>query len=151
MKSFTVVLSLFLLILSASCKQGGDAKAGTSGVTAARTAGDAQADRVEVISFYGTHRCVSCIAMEANSQYTVETYFKDDPRVQFKTVNVDDEKNYDIAEKFEAAGTALFINVVKDGREKHIDLTDFGFTHYEDKAKFASQLRDKIKAELAQL
>ncbi len=86
--------------------------------------------KIEVIDFYGTHRCVTCEAIEANAKYTVETYFQNElkaGKVEFKTVNVDEEKNYDIAERFEATGTALFINVIKDGKEEHIDLTNFAF------------------------
>ena len=88
------------------------------------------ATKIEVIDFYGTHRCVTCEAIEANAKYTVETFFQEavkEGKVEFKTVNVDDEKNYDMAEKFEATGTALFINVIKDGKEQHIDLTNFAF------------------------
>jgi len=110
--------------------------------------------KIEVIDFYGAHRCVTCEAIEANAKYTVETYFQDEVeagKVEFKTVNVDDETNYDIAERFEAAGTALFINVIKDGKEQHIDLTNFAFAKGRDKEAFSAELKEKIDAQLKTL
>ncbi len=68
-----------------------------------------KSDQIEVIDFYGTHRCISCKAIEANAKYTVETYFANEPKVVCRTVNVDNDKNYEIAERFEATGTALFL------------------------------------------
>lgn len=110
--------------------------------------------KIEVIDFYGTHRCYTCEAIEANSKYTVETFFQEavkEGKVEFKTVNVDDEKNYDIAERFEATGTALFINVIKDGKEQHIDLTNFAFAKGNDKEAFSTELKEKISEQLKTL
>lgn len=111
-------------------------------------------NRVEVIDFYGTHRCVTCEAIEANAKYTVEHLFADEVEngtVIFKTILVDDESNYDVAERFEATGTALFLNVIKDGKETHIDLTDFGFSKGKDKELFSAELKTRIKTELKKL
>jgi hypothetical protein len=112
------------------------------------------ATKIEVIDFYGTHRCVTCEAIEANAKYTIETYFQDEVKagkVEFKTVNVDEEVNYKMAERFEASGTALFINVIKDGKEKHIDLTNFAFAKGRDKEAFSAELKEKIKEQLKTL
>ena len=111
-------------------------------------------NKIEVIDFYGTHRCVTCKAIEANAKYTVDTYFAGEQKkgtVVFKTVNVDDEKNYKIAENFEASGTALFLNVIKDGKETHIDLTDFGFSKGRDQGLFSKELKNRIETELTKL
>ena len=110
--------------------------------------------KIEVIDFYGTHRCVTCEAIEANAKYTIETYFQDavkNGKLEFKTINVDEEKNYDIAEKFEATGTALFINVIKDGKEQHIDLTNFAFAKGRDQEAFSTELKEKINEHLKML
>jgi hypothetical protein len=110
--------------------------------------------KIEVIDFYGTHRCVTCEAIETNARYTVETYFQDEVKsgkITYKTVNVDEEKNYDIAERFEATGTALFINVIKGGNEQHIDLTNFGFAKGRDQEVFSTELREKIMVQLKTL
>lgn len=107
--------------------------------------------KIEVIDFYSTHRCVTCEAIEANTKYTIETYFKDAVKagfLEFKAINVDLKEHYDIAEKFEASGTALFINVIKKGQEKHIDLTNFAFAKGRDKESFSSELKLKIEEQI---
>ena len=71
--------------------------------------------------------------------------------LSFQTVNIDDEDNYDMAERFEAAGTALFINVIKNGQEQHIDLTDFAFMKAFDDEAFAAELKAKIDEQLKTL
>ena len=112
------------------------------------------ASKIEVIDFYGTHRCVTCKAIEANTKYTLDTYFKDAVKagkIEFKTVNVDKEENYDLAEKFEATGTALFINVINNGKENHIDLTNFAFKKGRDQQAFSSELKNKISQQLKSL
>ncbi len=115
---------------------------------------DQSTSKIEVIDFYGTHRCVTCKAIEANAKYTVDTYFAAEKKkgtVVFKTINVDDDKNYKIAEKFEASGTALFLNVIKNGKETHIDLTDFAFMKGKNKTSFSKELKAKIEIELKKL
>ena len=111
-------------------------------------------NQIEVIDFYGTHRCVACKAIEANTKYTVDTYFENQKQqglVSFKTVNVDDDKNYQMAEDYQAIGTALYLNVIKNGKETHINLTDFGFAKGENKAVFTKELKAKIDNELNKL
>lgn len=139
------LLSFAFLLVFAACQ--GQDKSKTLATTDAST-------KIEVIDFYGTHRCVTCEAIEANAKYTVETYFQDEVKsgkVEFKTVNVDDEKNYDLAERFEATGTALFINVIKGGEEQHLDLTNFAFAKGRDKEAFSTELQEKINEQLKTL
>ena len=56
-----------------------------------------------------------------------------------------------IAEKFEASGTALILNVIKNGKEKQIDLTEFAFMEGNDKDAFSKELKTKIDTELKTL
>ncbi|MDX1828491.1 MAG: nitrophenyl compound nitroreductase subunit ArsF family protein [Lutibacter sp.] len=110
-----------------------------------------EANKIEVIDFHSTHRCMTCKAIEANTKYTLKTYFANEisnGKITFQLVNVDDEKNYKMAEQFEATGTALFLNVIINGVEKHIDLTDFAFMKGMEKEAFAEELKSKLEAEL---
>jgi len=107
--------------------------------------------KIEIIDFYGTHRCTTCKAIEANTKYTLDTYFKEEQKngiLVFKTVNVDEDKNYKIAEAYEASGTALFLNIIKKAKETHVDLTDFAFSKGRDKEVFSRELKSKIEAAL---
>ncbi len=145
MAQFTILLFFALSILLFSCKEKVEEKQSTVTSTISK---------IEVIDFHSTHRCVTCKAIESNAKYTVETYFADEQKrgiVIFKTINVDDDKNYAIAERFQAYGTALFLNVIKDGKETHIDLTDFGFSKAKNQEKFSIELKIKIENELKKL
>jgi len=111
-------------------------------------------NRVEVIDFHSTHRCMTCNAIEANTRYTLDTYFSGDLKnntITLQVINVDMEENESIAEKFEATGTALFINVIVDGKETPIDLTEFAFMEGNDQEAFSSELKAKIDEALKKI
>jgi len=110
--------------------------------------------KIEVLDFHSTHRCMTCNAIEANTKYTLDTYFakemKED-KISFQVINIDEKENEEIAEKYEAAGTSLFLNVIKNGKETHIDLTDLAFLKGNDQEAFSKELKSKIDAELKKL
>lgn len=111
-------------------------------------------NHLEILDFYGTHRCTTCKNIEANTRYTLNTNFKDEVKngtIVFKTINFDDPKNEEIVEAYFAYGTSLFFNVVKDGQEEHIDLSAFSFERGNNKDEYASQLTKKINKVLEKL
>ncbi|WP_298365429.1 nitrophenyl compound nitroreductase subunit ArsF family protein [uncultured Lutibacter sp.] len=111
-------------------------------------------NKIEVIDFHSTHRCMTCNAIESNTKYTLETYFSKElkaNKITFKTINVDEEENFKTAEKFEATGTSLFLNVIVDGTETAINLTDFAFMNGRDTKAFSDELKSKIDVELAKI
>ena len=115
---------------------------------------DESVSKIEVLDFHTTHRCMTCNAIEANTKYTLETYFAkelNDHRITFQVINVDEEENEKIAEKFEASGTSLFLNVIKNGKETQINLTDFAFMNGNDQETFSKELKTKIDKELKTL
>ena len=71
--------------------------------------------------------------------------------ISFQVVNVDDEKNYKLAEKFQATGTALFLNVITNGEEKQIDLTQFGFKYGKNTEEFTKRLKSRIEKQLSKI
>ena len=110
--------------------------------------------KIEVIDFHSTHRCMTCNAIEKNTKYTLDTYFAQElkeGKITFQTINIDEDENEMIAEKFEASGTALFLNIIKDGKESHVNLTDFAFMNGNDQDKFSLELKRKIDAKLKKL
>lgn len=114
----------------------------------------AAVSKIEVINFHSTNRCMTCKAIEANTKYTLATYFAKQMKagtITNQVINVDDKGNEKIAEKFEASGTSLFLNVIKNGKETKIDLSDFAFMKAGDKAAFSKELKAKIDAELKKI
>lgn len=111
-------------------------------------------NKIEVIDFHSTHRCFTCNAIEANTLHTLNTYFADQLKngtIVFKVLNVDVEENEAEAEKFEAVGTALFLNRIKNGKETKMDLTEFAFKQGRDKERFTQELKLKLEMELKKL
>ena len=95
-----------------------------------------QTDMVQVLDFHTTHRCATCNAIEKRSKNALDEYFKtemDNGTITFETINVDKKENLAISEEFEAFGTSLFLNIIKDGKSEKIDLTDFAFTYAREK------------------
>lgn len=115
---------------------------------------DQAVSKIEVLDFHSTHRCMTCKAIEANTKYTLDTYFSDElktDKITFQVIDVDQKENEKVAEKFEAAGTALILNIIKNGEEKQIDITDFAFMKGNDQDAFSKELKSKIDMELKTL
>ena len=113
-----------------------------------------QVSKIEVLDFHSTHRCMTCNAIEANTKYTLDTYFAEEIEngaITLQIINVDDKENEKLAEKFEAAGTALILNVIKNGKETKIDLTEFAFMKGNDQKTFSEDLKLKLETELKTL
>ncbi|SNR55541.1 nitrophenyl compound nitroreductase subunit ArsF family protein [Lutibacter flavus] len=111
-------------------------------------------NKIEVIDFHSTHRCITCKAIESNTKLVLETNFAKELKdgvISFQIVNVDDENNYKLAEKFQATGTGLFLNVISNGEEKQIDLTQFGFMYGKNTAEFTKRLKSRIEKQLSKI
>jgi phosphoribosylanthranilate isomerase len=94
--------------------------------------------KIEVIQFHSEHRCMTCNKIETLTKETLKAY----PDIPFSLINVDDKKNAEKAEEFEATGTALFLHNPKTGKKK--DLTDFAFMNAGNKEQFIEELKKEI-------
>ncbi|HSQ47807.1 MAG TPA: nitrophenyl compound nitroreductase subunit ArsF family protein [Lutibacter sp.] len=145
MKQFGILSALVISLFLFSCT--GKAQNKTA-------ANKAKGNSIEVIDFHSTNRCMTCKAIESNTKYTFDTYFANElksGKIVFKIVNVDKAENEKFAEKFEATGTALFLNVIKDGKEKLVDLTNFAFMKGTDQKTFSDELKQTITIQLKSL
>ena len=104
--------------------------------------------KVEVYYFHGANRCVSCIAIEDATKKTLNTYFKNElakGTIKFKIINVEEDANKAISEKYQAFGSALFVTQIFNGKETKTDLTGDGFKYTKNKEeKFIEILKNKI-------
>ena len=60
------------------------------------TSVDKSISKIEVLDFHSTHRCMTCNAIEANTKYTLNTYFSKelkDNKIIFLVINVDEKEN----------------------------------------------------------
>lgn len=111
----------------------------------------AMLNRLEVYCFHGTRQCETCKNMKVNTKATLNKYFAAqirDSSIVFSIVDVDDEKNEKLAEKFQATGTALMINKIVNGKDSIMDWSDFAFEKANDNEVFISELRLMIDAAL---
>jgi len=140
---FLTVLAIGLLLTSCNSQNKNET-----------TSVDTSISKIEVIDFHSTHRCMTCNAIEANTKYTLNTYFAKElktDKITFQVINVDEKENEKIAEKFEASGTSLILNVIKNGKETQRNLTDFAFMNGNDQDAFSKELKAKIDTELKTL
>jgi hypothetical protein len=83
--------------------------------------------RVDVVYFHRPQRCPTCLCFEERVRYVVGTYFQnelDSGKMTFGVYNIGDSQNADIVKKYNAVGSQLFINIVKDGTDNIKDIQD---------------------------
>ncbi len=111
------------------------------------------ADRIEVVYFHRAQRCPGCLYAEAGTRYTLETYFANElssGKLTFQVLNVEDEGNAGIAEKYGAYTSSLFINTVKDGVDHIEEVVDIWFILGDDEA-FVEVVKNTIEESLKRL
>jgi len=103
---------------------------------------------VIIYNFHVTNRCPSCIAIEDATTKTLNQYYSKElksGRIKRYIVNVDDEKNKQITEKYEAFGSGLLLVRDYNSKEITVDLTGDGFKYARNKEdKFINILKTKI-------
>ena len=103
---------------------------------------------VLVYNFHVTNRCASCIAIEEATKKTLNLYFASElkqGRIKVNVLNVDDNANAAISEKYQVFGSGLIITRLLNGKETTADLTAEGFKYARSKEeKFIEILKNKI-------
>jgi hypothetical protein len=80
----------------------------------------------------------------------VETYFADElasGKVTFQVLNVQDEENAAIVNKYRAYTSSLFINTIRDGTD-HIEEVTYIWLLLDDHEAFVEAVRSKIEKSL---
>ena len=78
------------------------------------------AEKIQVFLFHSTQRCISCITIGKFAKETVEQKFPEElksGKIEFREINIDLPENKELATKFKATGSALFINSIIDGKD----------------------------------
>jgi len=125
---------------SAPSEQGSD----TRKVAAQNTK---SADKIQVFLFHNTERCYSCITIGKFAKETVEQNFPNElksGKIEFKEVNIDLPENEELATKFRATGSSLFINPIIDGKDNIKEDTQV-WRLVSNEQSFVNYLSEKIK------
>jgi len=108
--------------------------------------------RLKIIYFHSERRCPTCLSIEENTKKTLNTYFAGqlkDGSITFQILNVEDDKNLKLVEKYEAEGSSLFLTKVIGAKETTTDFTNFAFSYSRNQAeKFISGLKAEIEKNL---
>lgn len=104
------------------------------------------ADKIQIYLFHTTRRCSTCIAIGEYTGRTVDEYFQEElasGKIEFKEINIDLPENQVLVDKFQASGSALYINSITDGKDNIAEDADV-WRLTGDEAGFKSHLKGKI-------
>ncbi len=79
-----------------------------------------KADKIEVVHFHGAQQCWSCVTVGEYALKTIKEKFPDEYKngtIVFRDINGELPKNKDLVIKYQARGSSLFINAIKDGKD----------------------------------
>jgi disulfide oxidoreductase YuzD len=93
-----------------------------------------QENKILVYFFHGTHRCAGCINAEKTTVAALNALYKvqlDKRIIKFESINVEEDKNKALAEKYEAAWNKL-VFVKNDKSGQVVELTQQAFAYGSD-------------------
>lgn len=113
---------------------------------------DAKETLVEVIVFHGVKQCQTCQAIKKNSQWVVDTEFKNPgkgKKVVYKVIDFSKKENKKLAQKYEIAWTSLvLVKHAPDGKEVVKNLSEFAI---ENARTNTEVFKKQLAADIAQL
>ncbi len=105
---------------------------------------------VEVVYFHRTNRCYSCTYAEDKVRYTLDTFYSDelaDGELVFMAVNVQDDANSAIIDKYGAYTSSLYMNKVVNGVDDIESITGIWFLIGKDQ-EFVDYVNEEIAERL---
>ena len=139
---FSVAVGLGLLILLAIINV---SSVKTEAVDSSQSAKQS-ADKVQVYLFHATQRCITCITIGKYAGETVDEYFQPelrDGKIEFREINIDLPENKELAQKFQASGSALFINAISNNQDNISEDTRV-WRLTQDEIQFKDYLKNKL-------
>lgn len=105
-----------------------------------------KAEKIEVVHFHTTQQCWSCITVGEYALKTIKEKFPEEyknGKIVYKDVNVELSENKDMVIKYQASGSSLFVNAIRDGKDNiEEDITVWRLVSNEN--QFVSYFGDKL-------
>lgn len=105
------------------------------------------AEQIEVVHFHATQQCWSCITVGEYALKTIKEKFPEEYKnetIVFKDVNGELPENSALVKKYQASGSSLFINAIKDGKDNIQE--DINVWRYvSNESQFISYFEKKLK------
>jgi len=106
----------------------------------------APADKIEVVNFFGTKRCVSCLTVGKFTKQTLEEKFTpelESGKIVFKEINGELPENKEMVIKYQARGSSLFINAIRQGQD-HINEDVVVWRLVNNQDQFSKYFEDRL-------
>ncbi len=148
MKNSGKIFSLLIIIVFLVACSGGQQKSNSeSDKTTA-----IPESKLQIVYFHNQKRCVTCNAVEENAKLLIEENYKiqiADGTMSFTSLNIEDETNQKIIEKYLVSYSTLLIINKFTGEEVVEDLTDMAFQYARNEPdKFKELLKTEIDKNL---
>jgi thiol-disulfide isomerase/thioredoxin len=111
-----------------------------------KEASQPKADKIEVFYFHSANRCVACVTLSKYTAITISKNFQEEiseGKIDFQEINVDLSENKELAKKFQAVGSSLFINAIYED-QNHIKEDAQVWRLLNNQAQFENYLKNKI-------
>ncbi|HKK54315.1 MAG TPA: nitrophenyl compound nitroreductase subunit ArsF family protein [Patescibacteria group bacterium] len=111
---------------------------------------EAPADKLEIYYFHGNTRCAACNTAGEYVSNTISQYFSEEVEngvIDFREINVDLAENKEVARKFKATGSSLYINKIVDDQD-NIEQESRIWRLLNNEAQFEDYLKDKLNSYL---
>ena len=128
-KLFYLLIATLVLV---SCGDDSKKKTGEN------QAEEIQSNRIEVLYFHGAQRCITCRAIETNTEALLDSLYskeKADGKIIYKVIDISKKENEAIADKYEVTWSSLFVNGWKDGKENVKKINEFIFYNSKNKTE----------------
>jgi len=113
------------------------------------------ANRVDVIYFHVTQRCVTCLCFEEHINTVIDKYFKDaiaGGKLTYRVLNAQKPENKAVATQYGAVASQLFINVIINGKDNITDIQEvWDWKCRTDAADFEKKVKAAIESALSKV
>lgn len=146
-----VLYLLFAATVFFSCGNGTNKKTNTSAQTESNVETNvvSNPDRIEVLYFHGAQRCITCRAIEKHTKELLDSLYSTEMAngtIVYRTIDISQKENQDIADKYEVTWSSLFINKWNNGKEKPNNMTEYAFSYAKGQPDtFKTGIKDKIE------
>lgn len=109
-------------------------------------------DRVDVIYFHMNQRCVTCLCFEEHINSVMEKYFSSalaSGKLTYRVFNAQSPQNAEIAHKYGAVGSQLFVNTITGGEDHIEDIANIWYWNCRNNPKgFDLNVKNTIEKQL---
>lgn len=126
MKKYFAIVAIALLSITFGSCSNSNAKSDEKKLPEASTKVD---QTIQILYFHGNRRCPTCIKVGEVSLNLFNAKYSSNALVSYKDINIDNDENKAIAEKYQVTGSSLLVDV--NGEVKNITVDAFKYARTE--------------------